>query len=209
MNGCKFESLIDEYLLDKLSEEDKARLEEHYFNCPSCFQTLQERDNMITAIKSKGHEIFADLMVGEQTRKVSVWERLSGFLSPGQWVTAAVSAALVLVIALSVIPSLKTQSPTFLLDDQQTRGTSITLISDSIPGKFQWQSVDSAAEYKIYIDNHEPVWNATTQVNFVILPEEIKAKMKPGVAYFWQVKAFSKTGTLIAVSSKIQFSIPK
>ncbi len=209
MNECKFESLIDEYLLDKLSEEDKARFEEHYFSCPSCFQALQERDDLITAIKSQGHELFADLIVGEQIRKVSMWERLSGFLSPGQWVTAAVSAALVLVIALSVIPRLKTQSPTFFLDDQQTRGTSITLISDSIPGKFQWQSVDNAAEYKIYIDNHDPLWNATTQVNFISLPEEIKAKMKPGVQYFWQVKAFSQAGTLIAVSSKIQFSIPK
>lgn len=209
MNACKFESLIDEYLLNKLSEENKAQFEEHYFNCTSCFQAITERDDMISAIKCKGHEIFADLIVEEQTRKVSVWERLSGFLSPGQWVTAVVSAALVLVIALSVIPSLKTQSPEFFLDDQQTRGTSITLISDSIPGKFQWQRVKNAAEYKIYIENHDPLWNATTEDNFISLPEEIKAKMKPGVQYFWQVKAFSKEGTLIAGSSKIQFAVPK
>ena len=209
MSKCNFKSLIDEYLLNKLSEEDKAQFEEHYFNCPSCFQAVTERNDMINSIKWKGDEIFADLIVEEQTRKVSVWERLSGFLSPGQWVTAAVSAALVLVIALSVIPSLKTQDPRFFLDDEQTRGTAITLISDSIPGKFQWQSVENAAEYRIYIENHDPLWNDTTLDNFISLPEDVKAKMKPGIQYFWQVKAYSKAGTLIAISSKIRFSIPK
>ena len=73
MSECNFKSLIDEYLLNKLSEEDKAQFEEHYFNCPSCFQAVTERNDMINSIKWKGDEIFADLIAEEQTRKVSVW----------------------------------------------------------------------------------------------------------------------------------------
>jgi hypothetical protein len=209
MTECKFEGLIDEYLLNKLSEEKRAPFEEHYFNCPSCFQQMTERDEMITVIKWKGHQIFSDLMEEEQAQKPSVWDRLFGFLTPKQWTLAAVSSALVLVVIFSVIPSLKTQSPQFYLDDHQTRGRSITLISDSIPVKFQWQEVTDAWEYEIQINNHDPLWEKTTNDNFIILPDEAKDRMLPGVTYSWQVKAFSKEGTLIAESSKIQFSIPQ
>ncbi len=208
MTDCKFEDLIDEYLLNKLSEESKAEFEEHYFNCPTCFQKMAERDEMITAIKWKGQKIFADLEQGQDFRKVSLWERLSGFMTPRQWATAAVTAAVLLVVVFGVLPHLKTQSPQFVLDDYTTRGTSITLISDSIPGRFQWQSVEGAAQYRIEIENHQSLWENTTDKNYVRLPEEIRAKMRPGVKYFWQVKAFSREGTLIAESSRIQFSIP-
>ncbi|MFA9454598.1 MAG: anti-sigma factor, partial [Candidatus Aminicenantaceae bacterium] len=129
MTECKFEDLIDEYLLNTISEEKRNQFEEHYFNCPACFQKMAARDDMITAIKWKGHEIFSDLMEEEQIRKVAVWDRLFGFMAPRQWALAAVSAALVLVVTFGVIPALRTQSPQFTLDDHQTRGQSITLIS--------------------------------------------------------------------------------
>jgi hypothetical protein len=209
MSECKFEHLIDEYLLNRLSEESRSQFEEHYFNCPACFQEMMERDEMIAAIKWKGHRIFADQMEQEQIRKVTIWERVSGLMSPRQWVTAAVTAALVLVVALVVVPGFRTQSPQFFLDDDQTRGRAITLVSDSVPGHFEWQTVADAVEYKILIENHEPLWQDSTTDNFTTLPDEIKAKMVPGRKYFWQVKAFSKEGRLIAMSSKIQFTIPK
>ena len=209
MTECKFTDLIDEYLLNKLSEEKRAQFEEHYFNCPSCFQKMSERDEMITAIKWRGSQIFADIMETEQARKASVWDRLFGFMAPKHWALAAVSAALILVVTFSVIPTLRTQSPQFYLDDHQTRGQSITLISDAIPSRFQWQVVADAWEYKIQLDNHDPLWNETTSDNFIILPDAVKDKMLPGVAYSYQVKAFSKEGTLIAESSKIQFTIPQ
>jgi hypothetical protein len=115
----------------------------------------------------------------------------------------------VLVVALVVVPGFRTQSPQFFLDDDQTRGRAITLVSDSVPGHFEWQTVADAVEYKILIENHEPLWQDSTTDNFTTLPDEIKAKMVPGRKYFWQVKAFSKEGRLIAMSSKIQFTIPK
>ncbi len=209
MTECKFEDLIDEYLLNKLSEEKRDQFEEHYFNCPACFQRMAERDDMITAIKWKGEEIFSDLLKEDQVRKATWWDRLVGFMTPKQWALAAVSAALVLVVTFGVIPSFKGQAPQFILDDHQTRGLSITLISDSIPSRFEWQKMENAWEYKIEIDAHDPLWRKTTSNNFVILPDEIKNQMKTGVIYSWQVKAFSREGTLIAESSKIQFSLPE
>lgn len=208
MSDCNFEGLIDAYLLDKLSEDEKVKFEEHYFNCPSCFQKMKEKDEMISAIKWKGERIFADLIHEEQVRKASLWDRLVGFMTPRQWAAIAAAAALVLVVVTALIPRFTSQAPQFTLDDFTLRGQSITLISDSIPGRFQWQPVENAAEYKITIENHEPLWRDTTTDNFIVLPDEIKSKMKPGINYFWQVKAFSAQGTLIAESSKIRFSIP-
>jgi hypothetical protein len=209
MSECKFEDLIDEYLLNTISEEKRDEFEEHYFNCPACFQKMSERDDMIAAIKWKGEEIFSDLLNENQLRGATWWDRLTGLLTPRQWALAAVSAALVLVVTFGVLPSLKTQAPQFFLDDHQTRGLSITLISDSIPSRFEWQKMENAWEYKIEIDSHTPLWRKTTTNNFAILPDEIKNRMKAGVSYSWQVKAYSREGILIAESSKIQFSLPE
>ncbi|MBP6059602.1 MAG: zf-HC2 domain-containing protein, partial [Candidatus Saccharicenans sp.] len=52
MRKCKFEGMIDGYLLNKLSERDKELFEEHYFNCPACFEELQARSLIINTIKN-------------------------------------------------------------------------------------------------------------------------------------------------------------
>ena len=44
MTDCKFEELIDEYLLNKISEDKRQEFEQHYFDCPACFQEMVERD---------------------------------------------------------------------------------------------------------------------------------------------------------------------
>ncbi|MEA3420175.1 MAG: hypothetical protein U9Q97_00675, partial [Acidobacteriota bacterium] len=62
-------------------------------------------------------------------------------------------------------------------------------------------------EYKVFIYNHTLLWNTTTKNNYVSLPEDIKELMVAGEKYSWQVKAFSPEGTLIAVSSRVQFMI--
>ena len=44
MKKCKFDDSIDDYLLSKLSEEDREKFEEHYFNCQQCFEKMLARD---------------------------------------------------------------------------------------------------------------------------------------------------------------------
>ena len=209
MNKCKRENLIDDYLLNRLSEEKREEFEQHYFDCPICFEKMRERNELITAVKLRPDIIFHDLSLEEKQETLPLHERIYAFLSPKQWATAAVTATLMLVIAIGVIPSLKTKSPEFFLDDSQVRGKSITLISDAIPSQFKWESLGEDLEYKIYIYNHGRLWEETTKTNFISLPDEIKDKMIPGVKYFWQVKAFSAEGTLIAESSKVRLPSTK
>lgn len=212
MKKCHFENLIDEYLFDRIDEKQKEKFEEHYFNCPQCFEKMKHTDEMIAVIKANGSEIFRDVYTPRKTRR-SRLEPVLAFLTPRQWAMAAVSAALILVVALGVIPNLKTTSPEFLLNDDLVRGSSITLISpvidnlDQVPSEFRWQSLGDNTEYKIFLYHQEELlWTTTTKDNFVTLSENIKSLMAPNKKYSWQVKAFSPEGTLFAVSSRVQFN---
>ena len=126
---------------------------------------------------------------------------------------AAVSAALILVVAIGIIPNLKTTPPEFFINDDLVRGSSITLISpvinnlDQIPSEFRWQSLGDNVEYRLFIFHQEELlWSTTTKDNFVTLSDDTKSLMVPDETYSWQVKAFSAEGTLIAVSSRVQFN---
>jgi hypothetical protein len=212
MKKCNNESKIDDYLLNRMSEDERESFEIHYFTCPVCFEKIVERNELISVIKDKGRIIFEDIQEPVQERKPSILESITALVSPKQWAVAAVSAALILVIAIGFAPNLKKQSPQFFIDDDLVRGESITLISpviniDSVPDQFTWKNSGKDVEYKIYIYNSHPLWTAITKNTSITLPEAVQAKMVPGEKYSWQVKSFSPEGTLIAVSRKVQFQI--
>jgi hypothetical protein len=214
MRTCKHEDQIDGYLLNKLNEEKKQEFEAHYFNCRVCFEKMAVRDEILSAIKYLGHTIFQDMETERETERVSMLEQIWAYFTPKQWVLAAATAAVLVVAALGVIPNLTTTSPQFFINDDLVRGGSIKLISpviavDAIPSQFRWESLGDDVEYKIEIYNHELLWSASTSNNYIALPQEVKERMVTGEKYSWQVKAFSAEGTLIAVSSKVQFPVTK
>jgi len=212
MSKCKCENLIDDYLMNKLSESEREKFEEHYFNCSLCFEKMVERDQLISVIKTKGYEIFQGEYLAEETRRVPWYDSVISFLTPKQWALAAATAALFLVVILGIIPSLKTTSPQFFINEDVVRGESITLISPlidikTVPAQFRWKSLGEDVEYKIYIYNEELLWSGITQESTITLPEEVKKLMTAGEQYSWQVKAFSPEGVFIAVSSRVRFKI--
>jgi len=213
MRKCKFENMIDGYLLNRLSERDKELFEDHYFNCPSCFEKLQARDLIINTIKN-----HSEVLIQEEVRsKVPVAARLkrelAAFLNPRQLAMAGITALIFLAVIIAVVPRPGANIPAFTLTDTETvRGSSITLISpvidmNQIPSFFEWKKLGENVDYQISISNHEILWKTTTKENRVILPDEVKAKMLPGERYSWQVKAFGPDGSLIAVSSRVQFMV--
>jgi hypothetical protein len=212
MKKCKFESLIDDYLLGRLDETQKEEFEKHYFDCPRCFEKMERTDKMIAVIKSHGSEIFRDVYAPQKTRRPRL-EQVLAFLTPRQWAVAAVSAALILVAAIGIVPRLKTTPPEFFINEDLVRGSSITLISpvmdnlDRIPSEFKWQSLGDDIEYKLSLFRQEELlWSTSTKEDFVVLSDETKSLMAPVKKYSWQVKAFSPEGTLIAVSSRVHFN---
>lgn len=212
MSKCKFEDLIDGYLLNRLSEGDREAFEEHYFNCSSCFEKIQERDVIIRTIKNN-----PALLEEKEEARTSVLAGLrrevASFLTVKQLAFAGVTALLVMIIIFAVLPRGQAPAPNFFLTDEETvRGSSITLISpvidmNQIPSSFEWKKLGENIEYQISILNGQLLWKATTKENRITLPDEVKARMVPGEKYSWQVKAFGPDGTLIAVSSRVQFKI--
>jgi hypothetical protein len=211
MRKCKFENLIDNYLLNGLDGDKKKEFEEHYFSCPSCFEKMVERDELISIIKYKGDVIFQDQLVVEETKEMTWVEKIVSLLSPKQWATTAVSACLFLIIGclfLYVIPNRGPTPPPFsITDDSTERGAQIKI--KVIPSKIEWSRLGDNVEYKIYIyHNGEKLWSSTTKENFIVLPEVVKKRMILGEIYSCEVKAFSPQG-LLKASGKTEFKIQK
>ena len=215
MKMCKCEHLIDDYLFDRLDDEKKKKFEEHYFNCPYCFEKMVERDELISLIKQKGDGIFQDEYVVEEGKGATWFEKIVSFFTPKQWALIPVYAALLLIVVFIFIPYFKPAPLQFFISEEKVRGESITLISPVIdikivPTKFEWKDLGENVEYKIYIyDDGKKLWAATTKDNFIVLPEKVRKRMTLGEKYSWEVKAFSPEGTLVAISSKVHFKITK
>jgi hypothetical protein len=213
MKKCEHQETIDLYLLNKLSENEKWKFEDHYFNCSSCFQRTVERHALIETVKNQGAQIFAPEAAHQVVESVPWTEKVLSYLTPRQWVTAAVSAALIIVVVLAVVPRSKQDAPQFVFTgDQTVRGASIDAIApagglSSAPAFIEWKALGEDVEYKVTLSNHKVIWTGTTQDTRIALPEEIRAQMKPGERYSWQVKAYSQKGTLLAVSRVAQFTI--
>jgi len=218
MKKCNFEKHIDNYLLNRLSEEKKEMFENHYFNCSNCFKKLEDRNALISVIKSRGNEIFMDQKRESQEAQTrsSIFERLFSFsfFTPKQWTMATISACALLIVVFGIAPvlNLKSPIPQFVMDSQSVRGDSLALIfpvnnTQTIPSEFRWDNLGEGVEYKIYIYKDNLLWSAPTTQTSISLPENIKDLLKTGENYSWEVKAFSQEGSLIAASSKVPFQI--
>ena len=211
MRKCKFEDLIDNYLLNRLDEDKKKIFEEHYFSCPYCFEKMVERDELISIIKYKGDMIFQDKLVVEETKGMTWVEKIVSFLTPKQWAATAVSACLFLIIGCLFLYVIPKRGPTPLsfpiTDDSTVRGTQIKI--KVIPSKIEWSRLGEDVEYKIYIyDNGDMLWSTTTKETYIVLPEEVKRRMILGEIYSCEVKAFSPRGPLKA-AGRTEFKIQK
>ena len=207
MKKHKFEKLIDDYLLNNLTKEKEEEFEQHYFNCPSCFKKLKDREEFISIIKNTPDLYFHKLDLKNKSKKEFFLKRIATFLTPRQWAIATIFTALFLIVIFNIIPNINTPSSQFSLDSNAVRGRSIAIISDTAPYHLKWKSMGENIEYSISIYNNQLIWEETTSENSISLPDEVYAQMTPGVKYFWQVKAFSQEGTLIAKSSRVQLTL--
>lgn len=213
MKKCQYTDMIDDYLLNRLEGAAKEQFEEHYFNCSSCFQTMEERDALVSTIKARGAWIFKEEPAAERRDWVPAWKRALASFTPRQWATVGLAAAIVLFAVFGILPRFQGQTPQFVLSDNEVvRGESLTLISPvidvgSVPGYFEWRKLGEDVEYKIFVYNSSLLWTQATRDTRIAVPDQVKQQMVAGKKYSWQVKAFSPKGTLIAVSSRVQFQV--
>ncbi len=213
MTKCRYEGLIDGYLLDKLKPEEQTDFEEHYFICRSCFSKMSERDEIIQILRREGvlNVPLADLAEG--ARSTSWVRRARAFLTPRRWVVAGISAVALLVAVWLLHPRAGTAPPPLVIgEDETVRGGAVTPVSPAgdvqeAPGFLEWKSAGDNLEYKVSLAGRSPLVTASTRDTRLVLADDIKARLKAGVTYSWQVQAFKADGTLTAVSKRIRFRI--
>lgn len=214
MRKCPFEEKIDDYLLEKLEDADRRAFEGHIFNCPSCFSLTSERDEILHVIKTDPTLLAETGDAPEKTRPAFNRRLWLASFKPREWALAGLTACVSLVV-LALLLTRPSESPVFLLeDDDAVRGRAVTLISPvidivGIPAYFEWREVGEDALYDLTLSNHVVLWKTTTRGNRVALPADIRAKMTAGETYSWQIKAFTAQGTLIAVSSRVRFTVDR
>lgn len=168
MKKCGYEDQIDLYLLNKLSENQKAKFEEHYFNCPACFQKTEQRNILIETVKMKGADIFAPEASSQAEQRVPWTEKALSYFTPRQWAAAAISAALILVVVLAVVPKFKQAPYEFVFTGDETiRGAAMTVIAPTgdlpnVPDRFEWKALGENVEYRVTLSNHKVMWTGTT-----------------------------------------------
>jgi len=199
---------IDEYLLGRLSAEDIAAFEEHYFNCPACFEELKIRAEVLSVIQTKGRDLFP---AAAQPGRIRIRPK-NPVLKPVWWWTAAAGAAAVIVGILLLARPPQTPPVFTLSGDDTVRGQALGLISPrgdvALPPLYlEWAPLAEGTEYSVSLFDRERLWSETTRESRIRLPEEIRGRMLPGRTYSWQVKAFSPEGALTALSSRLPFKI--
>jgi hypothetical protein len=209
MRKCRFQEKIDPYLLGRLPQDEAQEFEEHYFNCESCFNEMAFRDEVLSVVRQGGitpvHE--------PERERAGLFDRVIGAFTPVRWATVGVTAAAVLLAVWILLPRPGTQQPQFTLSsDQIIRGVTISLISPTVdvaraPEYLEWKPIAGNLEYSVSLSNGEPLWTATTKQTRVAIPPDVRARMKPGRTYSWQVKAFNADGTLVSLSSPVSFHI--
>lgn len=212
MKKCSYEEDIDAYLRGKLSESESAKFEEHYFNCPSCFEKTQERNELMEVMKHRGAFLLAPESGRQPEPKIAFGKKVAAFLTPRQWAAAAVAAALLVFVVWGIVPRLKDRGPEFVFTgDETVRGESLVLLAPlgsvkDAPAYFEWKALD-AAEYQITLFGLETPWTETTSETRIALPDDVRNKLEAGRPYSWQVKAYSPQGILLAPSAKAPFTI--
>jgi hypothetical protein len=213
MTKCRYEGLIDGYLLDKLKPEEQTDFEEHYFICRSCFSKMSERDEIIQILRKEGVLSPASGDLAEGSRAGS-WVRTAGaFLTPRRWAVAGVSAVALFIAVWLLHPRAGTIPPPLVLtEDETVRGGAVTPVSpvadvQEAPAFLEWKSAGDDLEYKVSLAGRSPLMTASTKDTRLVLTDDIRARLKPGVTYSWQVQAFKADGTLTAVSERIRFRI--
>jgi anti-sigma factor RsiW len=221
MIACSHEGKIDAYLMGKLSQAESDAFEDHYFNCPSCFQKTFARNELVDVIKYKGASIFApeeeERRPVAETPKIPIWDRITAFLTPRPWVAVA-AAAILLVVIVGVVPRSNPSAPVFTaVEDMTVRGAAVETLSPAgeqaqAPAVLAWKAIAGAAEYRVSVfKGSELVWSATAAGADVriALPESLVKGLSAGPAYAWQVKAYSAQGTLVSASARTEFTIAR
>ena len=213
MRKCRYEDRIDEYLLDRMKPEEQTDFEEHYFICRSCFEKMSERNDIVQVLRKEGVIPRPEDSPGA-VRASRAWPgRVLAYLTPRRLAAVLVPTVLIVLAVWFLIPRGGPVAPPLVLTgDGTVRGAVLRVVSPvaevaEAPAYLEWKTVGADIEYQVSLAGDTPLLNASTKETRIVLPEEARARMKPGRDYSWQVRAFKADGALVAESGRVKFRV--
>ncbi len=205
MKRCPWNDRVDVYVMGRMDEAEREHFEAHYFNCPDCFRTVEERDALVRVLRARGAEIFT--AAPASVRK----EAFGPALRP--WLSAAAVTAVFIAAAILILGYRRAVPPQFTAPTSDTvRGLNMApvgpvgSVSES-PAALEWQTAGPGVTYKITLQGEGVEWAAQTTDTRMVLPDDVRRRLRPGLDYTWQVRAFAEMGFLTGISPPVVFRI--
>ena len=207
MKRCSWNDRVDDYVLGRMDEAERERIEAHYFECPDCFRAVEEKDALIRTLRARGQEIFAAAPAPVRTKTSALTLR--------PWLSAAAVTAVFIAAAVLILGYRRAVPPQFTAPTNDTvRGLNLAPVGPvgsvaANPAVLEWQTAGPGVTYKITLQGAGVDWSAQTAEPRVVLPDDLRRGLRPGVDYTWQVRAFAEMGFLTGISPPIVFRIAR
>lgn len=216
---------------ERLSPEERRRLDEHADRCPAC---AAERDlaRMFDAGPEAGgvHREDVDFVVSrleaaspvrpvsrQGTGKVVAFPTVApkpAARRPAVW---RLAAAAILVLGAGLLFQLsRSGAPPLPSPGTETvvRGGEVEAVSPvgeipEIPAELDWKPRPGAASYRVRLSavDDTVLWEATVPAPPVRLPAEVSGQLHRAVVYTWTVEALDASGARIASSELVRFRV--
>ncbi len=207
MKRCSWNDRVDAYVLGRMDEAERESFEAHYFDCPECFQATEERDALVRVLRARGAEIFA--AAPAPARKNARRPALR------PWLSAAAVTAVFIAAAVLILGYRRAVPPQFTAPTSDTvRGLNLAPVGPvgsvaESPAAFEWQTAGPGVTYKITLQGAGVEWSARTTDTRMVLPDDLRRRLRPGLDYTWQVRAFAEMGFLTGISPPVVFRIAR
>ena len=203
---------------DRLTAEERERLERHAESCPSC-AAERKLACEFDATPRTADPSSADLeyvVKHLETHPVVRGAAPTPRARPAarfMW-NWGLAAAAVLVIAVGGVLLRGPSAPTLpsLEPDTVLRGARVEVEYprgdlDAVPRTMRWEAVDGATGYRVVVTavDDTVLFEKATESASIELSGEDLGRMHPAVVYFWQVEALDGRGSRLALSERVRF----
>ena len=211
---CDQYKLIDDYLVQTLSQEELESFDEHLFNCDECFREVVFREKIAHFIKEEGNIVFADYLAKQKTQKANIFRSLFKnffhYILDGHkkrfYIPVAVGASIVLCLFIynNLIPLIKNNKVAVISNFEDKPG----LTMQSLPAEelsdtqTEGQPEHSVKSPQPEQKNHEQLTESATTDISLDMQHAFTANFEPSPYLEEMVSDVSRAPSLTVLSPK-------
>ena len=158
------QEIIERYVRNQLSPDERRAFEEHFFGCEECFAQLQIMERFITGLDDAGNRGLLDSSRATETSPVGAW---------GSWMFPALAASSCAAIALAIVTGWTLLSRVPKLQKQLNQASAdVNAQREAIAALQRQVSFTSQAEANVPLVMLQATRDAQASANEAVLPAE-------------------------------------